>query len=180
MFEYRLTSLSQSTLASAVANDVSILLSATAGVVLWLILLMRVRTGKPIREMCNDRVKGLLTHMQGKQTLQTQNKMRLKAAAFTVILSRYTIATFLSSFFTVRAMEWGISDTYNGLIFAGYPLGMSVMAVFAPQLIEWYTSLGQPLPLLHSGVPPPSQWCTPSPGTARSAAPSHGGSASPP
>ena len=45
----------------------------------------------------------------------------LKAAAYTVIFSRYTIATFLSSFFTVDATAWGISDTVNGLIFAGPP-----------------------------------------------------------
>lgn len=53
-----------------------------------------------------------------------------------VLLTRYVMATFLSAFFTPVATAWGISGSFNGLIFAAYPAGMALTSVVAPQIIK--------------------------------------------
>jgi MFS family permease len=53
-----------------------------------------------------------------------------------VLFARYVMATFLSAFFTPVATAWGISGSFNGLIFAAYPAGMALTSVVAPQLIK--------------------------------------------
>jgi len=69
-------------------------------------------------------------------TRRRQGRTKLLLSAYAVLFTRYTIATFLSSFFTPLATQMGISGTFNGAIFAAYPLGMAITSVFAPQLIE--------------------------------------------
>ena len=69
-------------------------------------------------------------------TRRRQGRTRLLFSAYVVLFTRYCIATFLSSFFTPVATTMGISGTFNGLIFAAYPLGMGLTSVVAPQLIE--------------------------------------------
>ena len=68
--------------------------------------------------------------------LTRAQRMMLLGGAYLVLFTRYTIATFLSSFFPQLAADrFQITDTYNGLIFAAYPLGMSITSIFAPQAI---------------------------------------------
>ena len=69
-------------------------------------------------------------------TRRRQGRAKLLLSAYAVLFTRYCIATFLSSFFTPLATQMGISGTFNGAIFAAYPLGMAITSVFAPQLIE--------------------------------------------
>lgn len=69
-------------------------------------------------------------------TRRRQGRTKLLLSAYAVLFTRYCIATFLSSFFTPLATQMGISGTFNGAIFAAYPLGMAITSVFAPQLIE--------------------------------------------
>ena len=73
------------------------------------------------------------TITQEKKT--TQSRTTLLIIAFVVLASRYAIATFLSAFFTPLAAEWQISPTFNGAIFAAYPLGMAITSLMAPQVI---------------------------------------------
>ena len=65
-----------------------------------------------------------------------RKQLLLLGASYVILFTRYTIATFLSSFFPQLAAEMGISDGVNGLIFAAYPLGMSITSIFATQAIE--------------------------------------------
>jgi len=55
--------------------------------------------------------------------------------SYIILFLRYTIATFLSSFFTSVAPGSDFSGSWNGLIFAAYPLGMAITSVFAPLVI---------------------------------------------
>ena len=71
-----------------------------------------------------------------KRRIQRRKDRFLLLGAYAVLFLRYTIATFLSSFFPQLAEEMGISDGVNGLIFAAYPLGMSITSLFATQAIE--------------------------------------------
>jgi MFS family permease len=64
------------------------------------------------------------------------HRRRLLVGAFVVLFLRYCVATFLSSFFTQVATDMGISGTFNGLIFAGYPFGMAITSMVAPKLIQ--------------------------------------------
>ncbi|EOD15089.1 hypothetical protein EMIHUDRAFT_459390 [Emiliania huxleyi CCMP1516] len=60
----------------------------------------------------------------------------LLIGVYSVLFLRYVIATFLSAFFTPVATAWGISGSFNGLIFAAYPAGMSLTSLFAPQIVQ--------------------------------------------
>ena len=60
----------------------------------------------------------------------------LLLGSFGVLFTRYCIATFLSSFFPQYAQREGISDTFNGTIFAAYPFGMAITSVVAAQVIR--------------------------------------------
>eukprot|EP00900_Chrysochromulina_parva_P002845 jgi/Chrpa1/12561/Chrysochromulina_OHIO_Genome00018198-RA len=62
-------------------------------------------------------------------------RLRLLMGSYIILFLRYTIATFLSSFFTSVAPGSDFSGTMNGLIFAAYPLGMAITSVFAPLVI---------------------------------------------
>jgi MFS family permease len=62
-------------------------------------------------------------------------RLRLLMGSYIILFLRYTIATFLSSFFTSVAPGSDFSGSWNGLIFAAYPLGMAITSVFAPLVI---------------------------------------------
>ena len=62
-------------------------------------------------------------------------RLRLLLGSYIILFLRYTIATFLSSFFTSVAPGSDFSGSWNGLIFAAYPLGMAITSVFAPLVI---------------------------------------------
>jgi hypothetical protein len=66
---------------------------------------------------------------------QRRANAALLLGAYVVLFTRYTIATFLSSFFATVPPGGGFSGTVDGLIFAAYPLGMALTSVFAPQVI---------------------------------------------
>lgn len=72
------------------------------------------------------------THVQ----FSRRRRARLLGGSYLVLFARYCIATFLSSFFPQCATRLAISDTFNGLIFAAYPLGMALTSIFAPQAIQ--------------------------------------------
>jgi hypothetical protein len=55
--------------------------------------------------------------------------------AYSVMFMRYCIATFLMPFFPQKAAALGISSGMNGLIFASYPLGITVTSAFSTKLI---------------------------------------------
>ena len=62
-------------------------------------------------------------------------RLSLLLSSYLVLFLRYTVATFLSSFFTSVAPGSDFSGSWNGLIFAAYPLGMAITSVFAPLVI---------------------------------------------
>ena len=53
-------------------------------------------------------------------------RLRLLIGSYIILFLRYTIATFLSSFFTSYPPGVDFSGTMDGLIFAAYPLGMAL------------------------------------------------------
>jgi len=61
----------------------------------------------------------------------------LLLGSYIILFLRYTIATFLSSFFSTVPPGNGFSGTMDGLIFAAYPMGMAITSVFAPIAIMW-------------------------------------------
>jgi hypothetical protein len=72
---------------------------------------------------------------------EQRDRRRILFAAYSVLFVRYNIATFLSAFFGSSATlcaEGGacISGTWQGLIFAAYPLGMALTSLFASQLVS--------------------------------------------
>ena len=52
-----------------------------------------------------------------------------------VVFVRYGIATFMSPFFPNYCKKVGISGTFEGFIFAAYPLGMAIMGLYGSQVI---------------------------------------------
>ena len=60
----------------------------------------------------------------------------LLLGAYGVLFLRYNIATFLSAFFSSDGPGASFTGDIVGLIFAAYPLGMTVTSVFAPQVIR--------------------------------------------
>lgn len=62
-------------------------------------------------------------------------RLLLLIGSYIILFMRYTIATFLSSFFPLKPPGVYMSETFNGLIFAAYPLGMALTSVFAPYAI---------------------------------------------
>jgi len=62
---------------------------------------------------------------------------RLLLFSFCILFTRYVVCTFLSAFFSVEATRLDISDTMNGVIFAAYPMGMSITSCFAAQTVRW-------------------------------------------
>lgn len=64
-------------------------------------------------------------------------RTRLLAGSFCILFTRYVVCTFLSAFFSVEATRIGISDTFNGVIFAAYPMGMSLTSCFAAETVRW-------------------------------------------
>ena len=72
---------------------------------------------------------------------ESHDRRRILFAAYGVLFVRYNIATFLSAFFGSSATlcaDGGdcISGTWQGLIFAAYPLGMALTSLFASQLVS--------------------------------------------
>ena len=93
-------------------------------------------------------------------TGEQSDRRRLLLGAYAVLFTRYNIATFLSAFFGSDAAAWGMSGTWDGLIFAGCarapaapacpparlpthpaaaaaradPFGMALTSLFAPQV----------------------------------------------
>ena len=59
---------------------------------------------------------------------------------YAILFTRYVIATFLSAFFPQVTTQQGISGTWEGVIFAAYPVGMALTSIAAPTLIlRWGT-----------------------------------------
>lgn len=54
---------------------------------------------------------------------------------YLVFFLRYIVATFLSAFFGPYASGVGISDEWQGIIFAVFPVGLTITASIAPPLI---------------------------------------------
>ena len=72
---------------------------------------------------------------------ESHDRRRILFAAYGVLFVRYNIATFLSAFFGSSATLCAaggdcISGTWQGLIFAAYPLGMALTSLFASQLVS--------------------------------------------
>ena len=72
---------------------------------------------------------------------KSHDRRRILFAVYGVLFVRYNIATFLSAFFgssaTLCADGGGcISGTWQGLIFAAYPLGMALTSLVASQLVS--------------------------------------------
>ena len=72
---------------------------------------------------------------------EQRDRRHILFAAYGVLFTRYNIATFLSAFFGSSAAlctDEGecISGTWQGLIFAAYPLGMALTSLFASQLVS--------------------------------------------
>ena len=72
---------------------------------------------------------------------ESHDRRRILFAAYGVLFVRYNIATFLSAFFGSSATLCTaggdcISGTWQGLIFAAYPLGMALTSLFASQLVS--------------------------------------------
>ena len=72
---------------------------------------------------------------------EQRDRRQILFAAYGVLFVRYNIATFLSAFFGSSATlcnDGGecISGTWQGLIFAAYPLGMAITSLFASQLVS--------------------------------------------
>ena len=72
---------------------------------------------------------------------EQRDRRQILFAAYGVLFVRYNIATFLSAFFGSSATlctDDGecISGTWQGLIFAAYPLGMALTSLFASQLVR--------------------------------------------
>ena len=65
---------------------------------------------------------------------ENRDRRRILLGTYAVLFTRYCIATFLSAFFGSDTTAWGMKGTWNGLIFAGYPLGMALTSLFAPQV----------------------------------------------
>jgi MFS family permease len=65
----------------------------------------------------------------------TEENRKILFVAYSVLFTRYCIATFLSPFFPLKATELGISNGMNGLIFASYPFGITVTSAFGAKLI---------------------------------------------
>jgi len=65
---------------------------------------------------------------------ENRDRRRILLGTYAVLFTRYCIATFLSAFFGSDTTAWGMTGTWNGLIFAGYPLGMALTSLFAPQV----------------------------------------------
>ena len=68
-----------------------------------------------------------------------RDRRQILFAAYGVLFTRYNIATFLSAFFgsaeTLCADDGTcMSGTWQGLIFAAYPLGMALTSLFASQV----------------------------------------------
>lgn len=65
-----------------------------------------------------------------------QQNAYLLGLGWSVMFARYTIATFLSSFFPQEAQRYGISSTWTGLIFAAFPTGITLTSSIAPMFIR--------------------------------------------
>jgi len=68
-----------------------------------------------------------------------EEDLRILAVTYSVLFSRYAIATFLSSFFPTYAEDNNISGTISGLIFAAYPLGITITSAVGT---DWMHRLG--------------------------------------
>ena len=72
---------------------------------------------------------------------EQRDRRQILFAAYGVLFVRYNIATFLSAFFGSSATLCNddgecISGTWQGLIFAAYPLGMAITSLFSSQLVS--------------------------------------------
>ena len=76
----------------------------------------------------------------GEGELESEEKRRADRRVlfmcYSVLFSRYVIATFLSAFFPVYAEDNGISGTFSGLIFAAFPLGITLTSFIGSSRIK--------------------------------------------
>jgi MFS family permease len=72
---------------------------------------------------------------------------------FFILFTRYVIATFLSAFFPQVTTQQGISGTWEGIIFAAYPIGMAITSVLAPtSILKWGTRTSVMIGLFTCGI----------------------------
>jgi len=67
--------------------------------------------------------------------MSEQARRRMLLGSYAILFTRYGIATFLSAFFPLRARQLHISPAMDGLIFASYPIGITITSALAPQFI---------------------------------------------
>lgn len=65
----------------------------------------------------------------------TGSQLGVLIGSFAVMFVRYCIATFLSAFFADVCDSMGMTETWNGIIMAAYPTGISVSSIVASFLI---------------------------------------------
>jgi hypothetical protein len=65
----------------------------------------------------------------------TGTQLGVLIGSFAVMFVRYCIATFLSAFFADVCDSMGMTETWNGIIMAAYPTGISVSSIVASFLI---------------------------------------------
>mmetsp|Transcript_17921 Transcript_17921/g.26837 ORF Transcript_17921/g.26837 Transcript_17921/m.26837 type:complete len:486 (+) Transcript_17921:22-1479(+) len=73
-----------------------------------------------------------------KEKLDKENR-RIFWLTMAVLFTNYSIATFLSPFFPNYAEDNAISSTFVGIIFAAYPMGITIMSAFGT---GWMKRLG--------------------------------------
>ena len=86
-------------------------------------------------------------------TVNETERQRLLIVSFLILFTRYVIATFLSAFFPQVSVQQNISGTWEGIIFAAYPIGMAITSTIAPTFIlKWGTRTSIMVGLLFSGI----------------------------
>mmetsp|Transcript_18818 Transcript_18818/g.26222 ORF Transcript_18818/g.26222 Transcript_18818/m.26222 type:complete len:526 (-) Transcript_18818:100-1677(-) len=89
-----------------------------------------------------ERVEAPAAYATSRERLGFQKRredIAILALTYSVLFSRYAIATFLSAFFPDYAEDAGISGTMTGLIFAAYPFGITITSVLGT---SWMQQLG--------------------------------------